>query len=209
MNKSFRKFFSLALASGMVVTTNLPTYAQTKTNSQNISPIIKTDAKLTQAPIKSNVDTKTEEMVSIIVELKEAPLAVSKYNKAAYSSSSKSTIEKQQQDFINFAKKLESQKNTYTTKVEFGATYKTVFNGMAMKLPGKDVEKLLESGLVKTIYKNDTVQLELPTEKQTKSQNSEIAPLMHDSLNDMNVAKLHEQGIKGKGMKIGVLDTGI
>ncbi|MGL4913717.1 MAG: S8 family serine peptidase [Romboutsia sp.] len=209
MNKSFRKFFSLALASGMIVTTNLPIVVQAQTKSQKVSPIIQTDAKLTQNPIKSNVNTNTEEMVSIIVELKEAPLAISKYNTSTYSSQSKAIIEKQQQDFINFAKNLESQKNTYNTKVEFGATYKTVFNGMAMKLPGKDVEKLLESGLVKTIYKNDTVQLELPTEKQNKTQNSEISPLMHDSLNDMNVAKLHEEGIKGKGMKVGVLDTGI
>ena len=209
MNKSFRKFFSLALASGMIITTNLPIAAQAQAKSQKVPSIIKTDAKLTQNPIKSNVDTKTEEIISIIVELKESPLAMSKYNTSTYSSESKAAIEKQQQDFINFAKKLESEESTYSTKVTFGATYKTVFNGMAMKLPGKDVEKLLESGLVKTIYKNDTVQLELPVESQTKSQDPEISPLMHDSLNDMNVAKLHEEGIKGKGMKVGVLDTGI
>ncbi|MGL5330650.1 MAG: S8 family serine peptidase [Peptostreptococcaceae bacterium] len=209
MNKSFRKFFSVALASGMIVTTNLPIISQAQAKTQKPSPIIKTDAKLSQNAIQSNVNTKTDEIVSIIVELKEAPLAVSKYNKSTYSSNSQAKIEKQQQDFINFSKKLEFQKNNYKTKVEFGAIYKTVFNGVAMKLPGKDVEKLLESGLVKTIYKNDIVNLELPIEKQSKTQNSEIAPLMHDSLNDMNVAKLHEQGIKGKGMKIGVLDTGI
>ncbi|MGL5750062.1 MAG: hypothetical protein ACRCXT_06015 [Paraclostridium sp.] len=48
MNKSFRKFFSLALASGMIVTTNLPTIAQAQSKPQNSSPIIKTDAKLSQ-----------------------------------------------------------------------------------------------------------------------------------------------------------------
>src|SRR5699024_4293275 len=63
---------------------------------------------------------------------------------------------------------------------------------------------LLKTGLIKHVWKNEEVQLELPNAKADK-----ISPKMIDSVPQIGVDKLHDEGVTGEGIQVGVLDTGI
>lgn len=73
--------------------------------------------------------------------------------------------------------------------------YKNAFNGVAMSLPGTAVEELLNSGEVKRIWSNVQIQLELP-----KSKGEKATPKMIDSIPQIGVDKLHDEGITGQGI---------
>ncbi|WP_088070652.1 S8 family serine peptidase [Gottfriedia luciferensis] len=87
-------------------------------------------------------------------------------------------------------------------------TYKTAFNGAAITLPENEVKELLKSEAVKSVYKDitynvDPIKEDVPTDIGRKTTTSV------DSIPYLNVDKLHKEGITGKGIKVGVLDTGI
>ena len=71
-----------------------------------------------------------------------------------------------------------------------------------MTLPANTVEELLRIGVVKRIWKDYEVKLNLPKQ-------AERASKLTDSIPQIGVDKLHSEGITGKGIKVGVLDTGI
>src|SRR5690625_5934598 len=82
--------------------------------------------------------------------------------------------------------------------------YRYAINGVAMKLPGKAIKKLLKTGLIEHVWKNEEVTLDLPEKKS-----SEIDLHMADSIPQIGVDLLHKEDITGKGIKVGVIDTGI
>ncbi len=82
--------------------------------------------------------------------------------------------------------------------------YKNAINGVAMTLPGVAVKDLLQSGVVKHVFKDYEVKVDPPVETKVA-----IDPKMADSIPQIGVDKLHAENIKGKGIKVGVLDTGI
>ncbi|MGL5330941.1 MAG: S8 family serine peptidase, partial [Peptostreptococcaceae bacterium] len=126
----------------------------------------------------------------------------SKYNKAKTSKSNATKVVKESHE--KFKKDIIKMKNN---NIKLGEEFFTVFNGIELKLPGKDVESLLKSDEVKAVHLNEVMQLELPQE--IKDTSLAPSPYMADSLEDIGVDKLHEEGITGKGIKVGVLDTGI
>ncbi len=102
---------------------------------------------------------------------------------------------------------LKLQKNVTNYKVEdvtITREYKKAINGVAMTLPGTAVQDLLQSGVVNRIFKDYEVKVEPPV--KTKEA---IDPKMADSIPQIGVDKLHAENITGKGIKVGVIDTGI
>ncbi|MGL5329566.1 MAG: S8 family serine peptidase [Peptostreptococcaceae bacterium] len=221
MGKRKNKLISTALATSIVITSGITSVVSAQGNEdinkviESINSTIKSKSQLELKmgfDIAPDINTKTEAMVSIIVELKEDPIALATYkdNKNKLSKSlAQNKVKQSKEKFKSDIDKI--QKNSKSkSKIEFGYEYDTVFNGIEMSLPGTEVEKLLQSDQVKAIYNNSEVKLDLPNENQkSKNTNESIAPFMHDSINDIGVDKLHEEGITGKGIKVGVLDTGI
>ncbi|MBM7586052.1 subtilisin family serine protease [Bacillus pakistanensis] len=84
-------------------------------------------------------------------------------------------------------------------------TFKQAFNGVALTLPANQVETLLQSEVVKSVFENKQVQLIEPTQENTNT-----SPYSGRTPQEiMGVDKLHEEGLTGKNIKVGVLDTGI
>ncbi|MBY0146246.1 S8 family serine peptidase [Neobacillus niacini] len=162
--------------------------------------------------ISPDINTKTAEQVNVIVEFNQAPAQVevkkeSMKGKKLSLSTAKEKVNASHKEFKNYVNSLKARKSgtTYdTTKLTIKQEYKTAFNGVSMTLPGIAVEELLHSGAVKRIWSDAQVQLELPSQDQLK-----IKPKMADSIPQIGVDKLHAENITGKGIKVGVLDTGI
>ncbi|WP_129689949.1 S8 family serine peptidase [Gottfriedia acidiceleris] len=120
---------------------------------------------------------------------------------------------------------------TNQSDIQITREYKNAFNGVAMTLPGNYVNQLLESGIVNRIYKNEVVKLD-PSELGTKDngtstnisgkavssstsvkqdtvvQNNYPDTVEENSIPLPGIEDLHKEGIKGKGIKVGVIDTG-
>lgn len=87
-------------------------------------------------------------------------------------------------------------------------TYKTAFNGAAITLPANEVKNLLKSDAVKAIYKDATFNVDPIKTDVPKDVERNITTSV-ESLPYLKVDQLHKEGITGKGIKVGVLDTGI
>lgn len=162
--------------------------------------------------ISPEVNTKTPDMVDIIVEFNQAPAKVEVKKQALKGKKlalvkAEEKVEQSHQEFKAHVKALKT-KRTGTlydpNKIELKREYKHAFNGVSMSLPGTAVEELLQSGAVKRIWSDAQVQLDFPKGEQAK-----ITPKMADSIPEIGVDKLHDEGITGKGIKVGVLDTGL
>ncbi|USK40839.1 S8 family serine peptidase [Cytobacillus firmus] len=162
--------------------------------------------------ISPEVNTTTPDLVEVIVEFNQAPAKVEVKREALKGKklsilSAKEKVEKSHSEFKAHVSKLKAKKSSSlydTSKIEVKREYKNAFNGVSMTLPGTAVEELLQSGAVKRIWSNAKVQLDLPSAKETK-----MKPKMADSIPQIGVDKLHDEGVTGKGIKVGVLDTGI
>ncbi|WP_179887103.1 S8 family serine peptidase [Bacillus sp. AFS088145] len=157
----------------------------------------------------------------VIVELKTSPLEETKQSKSKVSPKEKKQKVRGEQAFFKqrlteiFDEKASKQKSSQASSRTFNQqafqfdikqTYENVFNGMAMIIPTNQINTLLQTGVVKRIWKDNEVRLpknELSTLDQ--SAGKAIPP----ALPHIGVDRLHSEGLKGQGIKVGVLDTGI
>ncbi|WP_195986676.1 S8 family serine peptidase [Clostridium sp. D53t1_180928_C8] len=160
-------------------------------------------------PIREGVDTTTEEYQSIIVEFNSLPLIMQEaLNSGAKSKKASEEIESEHKTFEKFlASKSKEKSETYTINYSYYNTY----NGVSMSVKGTDIESLLESGVVKAIWKDEEVKANpVSTEVVTYSVNeNDLESRMITSTPLVGVDKLRDEGITGSGIKVGVLDTGI
>ena len=162
--------------------------------------------------ISPDINANSPELVKVIVEFEQAPAKIEVMKQAAKgkklsSADANEKVKKAHKDFKQHVQSLKSQKNVTNYKVEdvkITREYKNAINGVAMTLPGVAVKDLLQSGVVKRIFKDYEVKVEPPV--KTKEA---IEPKMADSIPQIGVDKLHAENITGKGIKVGVLDTGI
>ena len=162
--------------------------------------------------ISPEVNTKTPKLVDVIVEFSQAPAKV-EVKKAALKGkklalgTARERVEQSHKEFKEHVKALKTKRSGTLydpSTLEIKREFKNAFNGVSMSLPGTAVEELLQSGAVKRIWSNAQVQLEFP-----KGELQKITPKMADSIPQIGVDKLHAEGITGKGIKVGVLDTGL
>lgn len=162
--------------------------------------------------ISPDINANSPELVKVIVEFEQAPAKIEVMKQAAKgkklsSADANEKVEKAHKDFKQHVQSLKSQKNVTNYKVEdvnITREYKNAINGVAMTLPGVAIQDLLQSGVVKRVFKDYEVKVEPPV--KTKEA---IEPKMADSIPQIGVDKLHAENITGKGIKVGVLDTGI
>ncbi len=158
------------------------------------------------SPIKEGVDTSTEEYQSIIVEFKSLPkITAQALNDGVNKFSLDNEVENDHRKFNQFLLGNEKTKSTANYSVDH--SYYDTFNGVSMKVKGTDIPFLLESGVVKSIWKDEEVRIE-PTAQQTKSGDGQSSRMV-TSTPLIGVDKLRAEGITGEGVKVGVLDTGL
>ncbi|WP_088068157.1 S8 family serine peptidase [Gottfriedia luciferensis] len=101
-----------------------------------------------------------------------------------------------------FSKEIKENKNPY----KINRSYKKSFNGVSMTLPANKVRSLLKSNVVQRVWSDLQVKLDDPT---TKIQGSEQQGSTHNMVTFPGIEELHQEGYTGKGVKVGVIDTGI
>ncbi|PGT17984.1 S8 family serine peptidase [Bacillus cereus] len=162
--------------------------------------------------ISPDIDTNSSKLVNVIVEFKQAPAKIEVMKQAAKgkkiaATTAQAKVDEEHKVFKQHVESLKSKKDvgTYDTKkMEITREYKNAINGVAMTLPGVAVQELVQSGVVNRVFKDYEVKVEPPVEtKET------IDPKMADSIPQIGVDKLHAENITGKGIKVGVLDTGV
>lgn len=164
--------------------------------------------------IQPGINTDSEEPVNIIVEFKQDPAKVTiakakmdKKHKAITLSSAENEVEASHKAFKQALQNLDNselKKNTDSAVSTIKQEYRNAFNGVAITVPGKMVEELTKIDVVKRIWNDEEVKLDLP-----EMQDNQLGPQMIDSIPQIGVDELHEEGIKGEGIKVGVIDTGI
>lgn len=160
--------------------------------------------------LPESVDLESSENLSVIVEFKDKPAKVSVIEEAAYGNSLSLTEAVQkaneaQDKFKNdlksiYKEDLSKNKNLFKIKHK----YENSLNGVSLELPANKVKSLLKSKVVKAVWPNNVIKVEPPKGSTPTDDAKKVASEVFPGVN-----KLHEEGLTGKGVKVGVIDTGI
>ncbi|WP_057913316.1 S8 family serine peptidase [Peribacillus muralis] len=163
--------------------------------------------------VDPNLDLSSGETISVIVQLKQQPVSVADLHakmqgKSLSAAAVKSKVNASHQAFRDdIASIFKEEMKQKKAVVQINREYKHAFNGVAMTVPANKVNELLKSQVVQAVYSDMEVKVDDPKVKSDikKADTSGMA----ESNAYLKIGKLHEEGFKGKGVKIGVLDTGI
>ncbi|MGM0836144.1 MAG: S8 family serine peptidase [Bacillota bacterium] len=158
------------------------------------------------------INVHSEQPTSIIVQFQQEPAEFEVKKKAEIGE--KLTLQKAKENVAishqQFKKQIDEKlkinsKRGGQSPIRINREYQSAFNGVAMTLPANEVPKLLQLDSVKAVWKDSTVTVdpEPLSEEQMKE-----SPVM-DSLRQIDAPLVHDEGITGKGVKVGVIDTGI
>ncbi|MET3728208.1 subtilisin family serine protease [Fictibacillus halophilus] len=158
-------------------------------------------------------ELNSEEEISVIVEFHSKPSHVAVLEAKMKGKSLKKENAQAQVDHEHKIFKEDVEKHL-TIKGKKNApkiirTYKSAYNGAAITLPANQVKDLLKSNAVKAIYKNITYTVDPVQSQELPSDVKREITTSVESLPFLKVDKLHEEGITGEGIKVGVLDTGV
>lgn len=165
--------------------------------------------------ISPEINQKSTELVNVIVEFNDAPAKVEVLKQAVKGKrlSLSSAKTKQNNDHTKFKQewnKVKSENERKADKMKdakITREYHDAFNGVAMTLPGTTVQQLLSTGVVKRVWQDNKIKLDLP--KEAEEMQTSTPTKVDDSLPQIGADKLHDENITGKGVKVGVIDTGI
>ncbi|GIP25967.1 hypothetical protein J23TS9_10970 [Paenibacillus sp. J23TS9] len=146
------------------------------------------------------VDTSnSSDPITVIVQLRNDPIKVYEANpssRARSSIGSYSSILNQEHTAFKSAALSK-------TGALFKREYSKVFNGYSVTLPANQVDKLLALPGVKAVFPNEEVHA-LPI-----ADGHDFYPNMDESAPLIGANDLWDSGFDGKGIKVGVIDTGI
>lgn len=218
---SFRKLMSLVLSTlllaGMVFpgvsgATEKMDWSASETKQQLQSQIKDQLATKLQLPRNSELNlsdvtpqnfvppSDSSDIITVIVELQNEPLKVAEAQAAntysLFANDVESDIRQEHQQFRTALNQLEA-----SIRYEFN----NVFNGFSISIPANKVDDLLTIPGVKAVFPNVEIQA-IPNEPSAYGDST----YMHKSAPHIGAKHLWEDlGLKGKGIKVGVLDTGV
>ena len=195
--KSLFLFISLLLATSLFL--QGAAYSEAAETPVDSKSFIQEQSPQTLPYISKQIPTTSDQLVQVIVQLSSQPAAIGRYAATQgisdlSSETAELTVQAEQTSFIAAA---------YKKGIDFTINYmyNTVLNGMEITLPASQVLTLAALPDVKSIHENHTY---YPISNDVLSPNFDIAPLSQIGETDA-----WAQGLTGKGLKIGVLDTGI
>ncbi|PEL08384.1 S8 family serine peptidase [Bacillus sp. AFS017336] len=159
-------------------------------------------------------DLKSDKETSVIVEFNSKPeepaiLEAAIKGKKLTNAEAKRNIDREHDSFSTDLKKImpASKEKSGKSPYKIMRSFKTAYNGVSIKLPANEVKSLLQSDAVKAVYKSATFTVEPPVISDTTGEKDSTRNI--ESIPFLGVDKLHEEGFTGKGVKVGVIDTGI
>lgn len=159
--------------------------------------------------LSPTIDPLSDKPVNIIVQFTQDPAKTDVKKKAekGIQLSLDEAINKVEQSHKNFKVKLGQAKKS-DSRLQISKEYRHAFNGVAMSIYANEVQTLLSMPEVKAIWEDKQIQVDPPIAENNISEVKISSPAIN-SLENIGATKLHAEGITGKGIKVGVLDTGI
>ncbi|MFC6649211.1 S8 family serine peptidase [Paenibacillus rhizoplanae] len=155
-----------------------------------------------QPYISPQINTKSSNLVRVIVQLSGQPAAVGKYAArqgitALANTATEAAVNSQQEEVLD---KAEAKKIDLTVNYK----YDTILNGFEVTVPADRIPELAKISGVSSIYPNSTWYA-LPDQTVTEvTYRNDNAPLKQ-----IHADWAADQGINGAGLKVGVIDTGV
>ncbi|MEV6263180.1 S8 family serine peptidase [Streptomyces sp. NPDC051784] len=155
---------------------------------------------------------RSSEPVDVIVQLRTPPARTAKLLAAAEGRSlsdaeAHGAVEKAQDGFRDALGDMfpqdKARSGKKSTAPRPGRSYTRSFDGVSLSLPGNRVADLLEHDEVAAVWPDSTVKAYADPERPATA-----APGSASDPGD-GPARLHAEGITGKGVKVGIIDTGI
>ncbi|MGG0175786.1 S8 family serine peptidase [Gottfriedia acidiceleris] len=227
-NRFMKGAVVMALSSGFLISTLPNANYSSIAKAQSISKVDQVLSALTPAQreaikqlkisdkeglqVSPDLDLTSDAPTSVIVEFKDKPaqtaVMVAETEGTTLSEADAQAKVDASHDSFNqdlktiFSKDLKGNNNPFKIK----RSYKKAFNGVSMTLPANKVKSLLKLNAVQAVWSDLQVQLDDPT---TKVESSDQQGPTHNMVTFPGVEKLHQEGYTGKGVKIGIIDTGI
>ncbi|EJQ46059.1 hypothetical protein IEQ_04109 [Bacillus cereus BAG6X1-2] len=164
--------------------------------------------------ISSDTDLNSTKQTSVIIEFANKPAKVAKIEAASEGqqlsdSEASNLVDQDHEIFQKDLGQVLADENSKKVNYKINRSYKHAFNGVSMSLPANKIKSLLKSKAVKSVWSNETFTIDPPVQgkdnDQLKADEFNIANYTpYDGLN-----RLHAEGYTGKGIKVGILDTGI
>lgn len=158
--------------------------------------------------LSPDVNLNSDEKISVIVQFKTLPsktavLAAQAEGKSLSLSQANQQVEEAHSSFQKDLATIFKEEKPYVLKQK----YKHAFNGVSMQIPSNKVEALMKSKAVQAIWESKVLSIDPPIEQDSTGSGSDLPE--GDVNPFLGVDKLHEEGYTGKGIKVGVIDTGI
>ncbi|PGZ93119.1 S8 family serine peptidase [Bacillus sp. AFS029533] len=161
--------------------------------------------------VSSDINLDSTEQTSVIVEFANKPVKVAQIEasvegKTLTKSDAEDLIDQDHETFTKDVSKVLTTSKSKKVDYKINHSYKHAFNGVSMTLPANQIKNLLKSKAVKKVWSNQTFSIDPPKENdQLKADESNVANYTpYDALD-----RLHAEGFTGKGIKVGILDTGM
>ncbi|TDL71130.1 hypothetical protein E2R56_19100 [Rhodococcus qingshengii] len=162
--------------------------------------------------ISSDIDLQSTKQTSVIVEFANKPAKVAKIKASAEGQSlseaeAAGLVQKDHETFNQDLGQILTDENSKAVDYKIHHSYKHAFNGVSMSLPANQINNLLKSKAVKSVWSNETFSIDPPAadSEQLKADEANVANYApYDGLD-----RLHAEGFTGKGIKVGILDTGM
>ena len=162
--------------------------------------------------ISSDIDLNSTKQTSIIIEFvnkpaKVAQIVASVEGQQLSETDASDLVNQDHKTFKSDAQQILIDENNKKVDYKISNSYKNAFNGVSMSLPANQIKNLLKSKAVKTVWSDETFTIEPPVsdDEQLKADEAKVGSYTpYDALD-----RLHAEGFTGKGIKIGILDTGI
>ncbi|WP_019640624.1 S8 family serine peptidase [Paenibacillus fonticola] len=199
-----RKWFAVILAFAIIIGA-FPGYSNATELEPPSLPALSelvSQSETAEAFISPEIDTNSSDKVRVIVQLNGQPAAVGKYAarlgiRSLASAATESIVRHEQQNFLN-----EVQDQGLELQVNY--QYNTVFNGFEVTIPADEIPALAQIPGVKSIQEN-SIWYPLPITPSTdEAINFDSIPLKQ-----IGADLAWAEGLTGKGLKVGVIDTGV
>ncbi|WP_217560268.1 S8 family serine peptidase [Paenibacillus sp. GbtcB18] len=209
-----QKLSVMSLAFAFVAGTALP-HASAAQSGKSIQPRTQLNGSLNPGTnslpgqvkgyISPKLNTASTNSVRVIVQLQNQPVAVGKYAaklgmSALAAESTESAITQEQTALVSAAK-------SSGINLQVNYQYNTVLNGLEVTVPANKIPALAKLAGVKSIHPSANyfpIPVDEPKGLDVSSPNYDITPLKQIGA-DVAWAK----GLTGKGLKVGVIDTGV
>ncbi|MEY9095152.1 S8 family serine peptidase [Paenibacillus sp. RC84] len=209
-----QKLSVMSLAFAFVAGTALP-HASAAQSGKSIQPRTQLNGSLNPGTnslpgqvkgyISPKLNTASMNSVRVIVQLQNQPVAVGKYAaklgmSALAAESTESAITQEQTALVSAAK-------SSGINLQVNYQYNTVLNGLEVTVPANKIPALAKLAGVKSIHPSANyfpIPVDEPKGLDVSSPNYDITPLKQIGA-DVAWAK----GLTGKGLKVGVIDTGV